>query len=95
MIKTIKRTDRHNMYDLKIRMMCDQLICKTTSLEGFKRAFEEGILLIPSMSAYSPAGSYRLIPKDFYLQVCHRNTQGTIDRVLLEVFDVRETWEQC
>jgi hypothetical protein len=83
------------MYDLKIRQMCERIICKVTSIPQFAQAFEEDIKLIPSMSAYSPAGSYRLVPKDFYMQVCHRNTEGKIDRVLLEVFDIREEWESC
>jgi len=95
MIKTIKRSDRHNMYDLKIRSMCDQIICKVTSLEQFIQAFRTDIEKIPSMSAYSPAGSYRLVPKDFYLQVCHRNTEGKNDRVLLEVFDIKEGYRTC
>jgi len=90
MLKTIKRSDRHNMYDLRVRMMVDAIIKEHNTLDEFKQQFFERIQLIPQMSAYAPAFCYVLLRKEFYMQVWHRNVSGKKDRLLFDVFSVTD-----
>ena len=83
------------MYDLKVRQAVEQIIRigHSTTLLEFKAEFWEKLKLIPQMSAYSCEHSYVLLRKEFYLQVCHRNVKGERDRVLLDVFSIKEESE--
>ena len=87
MIIAKQKSNRHNLYDMKVRRMVSGFLWACETLEDFESQFKTQILLIPRASAYCASTSYRLSRENGMVKVYHRNTNGENDRLLFEIRD--------
>lgn len=88
MIKAVHRSNKRNLYDLKVKSTISNVSNLSLSLREFETKFNELVKTMVPSCGYSYENSYKCIRKDWFLQVWHRNTNGINDRLISEVYNI-------